>query len=107
MIRKSTMLPFALALAAVILITFGISTVVGGPKSVRGQVVAVEQASVTTISNLTIEDDSGKRWTFIGSGKFSGFTPSHLVEHRALRESITVEYEESDSGELKIVGISD
>ena len=74
---------------------------------VTGQVLNVEQSSMTIISSLTLEDDSGKRWTFEGGGIFSGFTPSHLLEHRALGEPVTVEYEETGSGILQIVRLAD
>ena len=74
---------------------------------VTGQVLNVKQSSMTIISSLTLEDDSGKRWTFEGGGVFSGFTPSHLLEHRALGEPVTVEYEETGSGILQIVRLAD
>lgn len=95
------------ALAAVVLIAYGISTVAVGPDTVTGQVVSVEPASVTTILSLMLEDDSGKLWTFEGGGTFAGFTPSHLEEHMALREQVTVEYEETSTGTLKILRLSD
>lgn len=107
MIRKSLLIPAFLAVAAVVMIAIGVMSVVGAPESVTGQVVSVEQASVTTISSLTLMDDSGKQWTFEGGGTFAGFTPSHLEEHRALQEQVTVEYEKSDSGKLMILRLSD
>jgi hypothetical protein len=107
MIRTRTLIPALIIVIAVILTAVGVANVMSGPDSVSGQVVSVDSASVTTIANLTVVDASGKQWSFLGAGTFSGFTPSHLIEHRTLREPITVEYEESDSGELIIVGISD
>jgi hypothetical protein len=107
MIRTRTLIPALVIVFAVIVILIGVANVMSGPDSVSGQVVSVDSASVTTIANLRVEDASGKQWSFLGTGTFSGFTPSHLIEHRTLRESITVEYEESGSGELIIVGISD
>jgi hypothetical protein len=107
MIRTRTLIPVLIIVIAVILIAVGVVNVMSGPASVSGQVVSVDSASVTTIANLTLEDAAGEQWLFLGSGTFSGFTPSHLIEHRTLREPITVEYEESESGELVIVGISD
>jgi hypothetical protein len=107
MIRTRTLIPALVIVFAVIVILIGVANVMSGPDSVSGQVVSVASASVTTIANLRVEDASGKQWSFLGTGTFSGFTPSHLIEHRTLRESITVEYEESGSGELIIVGISD
>ena len=96
-----------LIVAAAALITFGVFGVVTRPNSVSGQVIDVQSASVTRIASLTIEDESGEQWTFTGAGTFSGFTPSHLEEHRILRHSITVEYEEVEAGELTIVGLTD
>ncbi len=107
MLQKRNLVPALLAVAAVVSITFGIVLVLNGPDSVRGQIVSVEQASVTTISRLTIEDDSGARWDFEGAGTFAGFTPSHLEEHRSLREPVTVEYEKTGDGALIIRGLSD
>lgn len=107
MIRSQKIVPFVLLAAAILFIAFGVLSVLGTGKMASGQVVSVESASVTTISSLTIRDDSGELWTFSGTGTFSGFTPSHLEEHRALQESVTVEYEKTDSGELLIIGLSD
>ncbi|NQW19613.1 MAG: hypothetical protein HQ477_02635 [Chloroflexi bacterium] len=98
-----------LAITAVIFIAFGIASItnVGEAKRASGQIVKVESASVTTISSLTLEDESGKQWTFRGSGIFAGFTPSHLEEHRVLQEPVTVEYDELESGEFVIVRLFD
>ena len=89
------------------MIVFVILTVVSGLTTVTGQVVSVEQASLTTISRLTLQDSSGKQWTFEGGGIFTGFTPSHLEEHRALQQPVTVEYEKGRAGNLRILGVSD
>ena len=105
--RTGKVLPAFLVLAALALIAYGISTVLGGADSVTGQVLNVEQISVTTISSLTIVDDSGKEWKFEGAGTFAGFTPSHLQEHAVLREPVTVEYETDNAGNLKILTVSD
>ena len=109
MARIGTTLLALLALAAVILIAFGLLVAPAGTgaDAVTGQVVSVEQASVTTISSVTLVDDSGKEWEFEGGGTFAGFTPSHLEEHRALREPVTVEYERTANGTLKILNVSD
>ena len=107
MIQSGKTISIVLAIAATAFIAVGIFSILGGSSTVNGRVVSVESASVTTISSLTIEDDDGKQWTFKGAETFSGFTPSHLEEHRALQETVTVEYEELDSGELSIVGLSD
>lgn len=96
-----------LSACVVFFIAYGISTVVDGSKTVEGQVVGVEQQSLTTISSLTVEDASGQQWVFQGPGTFAGFTPSHLREHAAQRVPVIVEYEESGSGKLTIVELSD
>ena len=97
------------AFSAVILIAFELSSVPieTEPDTVTGQVVGIEQGSITTISQLTLEDETGKRWNFEGGGKFSGFTPAHLEEHMTLREQVTVGYEEDADGVLIILSVSD
>jgi hypothetical protein len=107
MLRSGKSIAVILVLVAIVSIAYGYSTLTGEPKLVSGQIVDVQSASVTTISTLTLEDDSGKQWVFQGAGPFSGFTPSHLEEHRALWESVTVEYKISENGELVIVGMTD
>jgi hypothetical protein len=105
--KTRTAVPVLFVVAALISITLAVISITGGETGIRGQVVSVDPASVTTISSLTIRADSGKEWTFEGAGTFSGFTPSHLNEHKALQEAITVVYEVSESGVLTIVSISD
>ncbi len=109
MSRIGTTLLAIVAFSAVILIAFGLSSVPieTEPDTVTGQVVGIEQGSITTISQLTLEDETGKRWNFEGGGKFAGFTPSHLREHAAQRVPVIVEYEESGSGKFTIVALSD
>ncbi len=107
MTRVGTTLLALTALTAVILIAYGLSSVPIPTESVTGLVVSVEAASVTTISSLTLEDSSGNQWTFEGGGSFTGFTPSHLEEHRALGNQVTVEYEETSAGTLKILQLLD
>ena len=105
--KTRAIVPALFAVAALISIALAVIFISGDGDAVRGQVVSVEPASVTTIASLTIREDSGKVWVFEGAETFSGFTPSHLNEHKALQEAITVVYEESRSGVLTIVSISD
>ena len=105
--RHGTKLLAILALAVVVLIAFGLSVVLDRPDTVTGRLVSVESASVTTIASLTLVDDSGKQWVFEGKGTFAGFTPSHLDEHRALGEGVTIEYETTAAGTLNILGVAD
>jgi hypothetical protein len=105
--KKRTIVQALLTVAVLISIALAVISITRDDDAVRGQVVSVELASLTTISNLTIREDTGKVWMFEGVGTFSGFTPSHLNEHKALQEMITVVYEESEPGVLTIVSISD
>ena len=107
MIRSRTVILAIFVLLAMIFSIVTASCFDSNHNRVTGQVLKVEQSSVTIISSLTLEDDSGKQWTFEGGGVFSGFTPSHLLEHRALGEPVTVEYEETGSGILQIVRLAD
>ena len=107
MSKTRTIVPALFVVAALISITLAVISIKGDGDAVRGKVVSVESVSVTTISSLTIREDSGKVWTFDGAGTFSGFTPSHLNEHMALQEEITVVYEELEPGVLTIVSIGD
>ncbi|MGY8879427.1 MAG: hypothetical protein ACKVKV_01990 [Dehalococcoidia bacterium] len=107
MSKIRTIVSALFVVAALISIALAVISVKGDEGDVRGQVLSVEPASVTTISSLTIREDSGKVWTFDGAGIFSGFTPSHLNEHKALQEAITVVYEELEPGVLTIVSIGD
>tara|TARA_B100000586_G_scaffold56457_1_gene38525 strand:- start:588 stop:911 length:324 start_codon:yes stop_codon:yes gene_type:complete len=107
MIRSRTVILPIVVLIAVIFSIVASSRLGNNLKTVTGQVLIVEQSSITTVSSLTLEDDSGKQWIFEGGGVFSGFTPAHLLEHRALGEPVTVEYEETGSGILRIVHLAD
>ena len=107
MIRSRTVILAIFVLLAMIFSIVTASCFDSNHNRVTGQVLNVEQSSVTIISSLTLEDDYGKQWTFEGGGVFSGFTPAHLLEHRALGEPVTVEYEETGSGILQIVHLAD
>jgi hypothetical protein len=107
MIPSRTVILPIFVLLAVIFSIVASSRLDNNLKTVTGQVLIVEQSSITTVSSLMLEDDSGKQWTFEGGGVFSGFTPAHLLEHRALGEPVTVEYEETGSGILQIVRLAD
>ena len=76
-------------------------------KEVSGLVVDVQSQSILLIESLTIRDQDGKEWTFdIFPQGFIGFTPSHLLEHQAAGELITITYEETPEG-LSVVKIED
>lgn len=69
--------------------------------------VDVQSQSILLIESLTIRDEEGKDWTFdIFPQGFIGFTPSHLLEHQAAGETITITYKETSEG-LSVVKIED
>ena len=107
MILVKWLVPIFLVVAGGVFIALALQSALDDSNTITGQVVSVKSASVTTFSELVIEDESGSTWTFTGSGHFSGFTPSHLEEHRALNEPVTVNFTELEDGQLRILAISD
>jgi hypothetical protein len=83
----------------------GDDTARGEGTSVTGMVVSVTPRSLTEFELLAIVDSDGTRWEFAG-GLFSGFTPSHLSEHMALGEPVTVFYT-AEGGVLRALRIQD
>ncbi len=77
----------------------------GGLKQVRGHVVEVTARNIAEFETLTIRDDEGREYTFTSEG-FTGFTPSHLREHRLFGQSLLVTYREDD-GRLVAVKTED
>ena len=78
------------------------------PESVRGIVVEVEARSIRELRSLKVKDEAGAVWEFDAAG-FSGsgaFTPSHLREHGALGEQVTVRFHR-EGGVLKVDEITD
>ena len=62
-------------------------------ESVRGMVLEVEAESLISLAALEVRSDDGAVWRFEGRGKVvSGFTPSHLNEHKLLGQSVAVTY---------------
>ena len=76
-----------------------------GILQVHGQVVEVSAESLTILESLTIQDGDGRTLSFTARG-FAGFTPSHLRDHRALGQPVTVSYEKTSDG-LVVVSITD
>lgn len=105
--RIGTIILAVLALSAVILIVVGLSAAPIRTDTVTGQVVSVESISETDFSRLSIVDDSGKQWTFQSVNTFPEFAPAHLEEHSKMQEPVTVDYETTITGFLKIQNISD
>ena len=70
-----------------------------------GIVIDVQVRSISEFEWLSLEDETGKTWRFKG-GSFTGFTPSHLQEHGALKEPVKVWYTE-ENGVLTVTRIED
>ncbi len=100
---------FTLALVAlialVILAVFAVCESDPEGTAVTGEVTDVRPRSITEFESLTITDAEGKSWTFAG-GAFSGFTPSHLLEHQALGDPVKIWYVE-EGGVLRVTHIED
>lgn len=77
----------------------------GEDLNVTGKVIAIDPRSLTEFKSITLLDGNRKEWVFKG-GAFTGFTPSHLLDHMALGESVTVWYVK-DGDELKATRIED
>ena len=75
-------------------------------QQVTGSVQDVQPFGIDSFASLTIRDSEGQTWTF-SDGRFPGFSPSHLLEHRALGEPVTVTYVEQEDGTLRAVEIED
>lgn len=75
-------------------------------KTVAGHVIDVQALTIDAFSSLTIRDAEGKEWVFEG-GVFTGFTPSHLIAHRAEGQPVIVTYRESDDGVLRALKLED
>lgn len=92
-----------LLLASVLITSCGSAVEI---KEVRGFIKDLHSYSLTELHSLTLEDNQGQMWTFTTTRQFVGFTPSHLREHQALGEPVTVRFREEASG-LVIVAIND
>ena len=69
-------------------------------EEIRGQVVEVKAGTLIELTSLSIKDDQGEVWRFEAES-YRGFTPSHLREHMALADPVTVRFRRV--GELKFI----
>lgn len=109
-LSQRSVLPVSLAIGAIVLAM--IAAACGGNDhgfiagfAVTGQITEVIPRSLTEFESITVVDSDGKVWEFTG-GRFAGFTPSHLLEHMALGETVKVSFVE-DGGNLTVVSIED
>jgi len=78
----------------------------GGTDSVVGRVTGVVPKSITAVGTLTLLDQDGREWLFVGGPEFPGFRSSHLRDHQISGAPVRVEYREQD-GRLAIVSVDD
>ena len=64
--------------------------------SVSGVVLKVTAKSLTQIDMLTVQDETGVTWEFLG-GTYRGISPSHMREHMVQGLRVTVWYREENS----------
>ena len=67
------------------------TSVMEATKHVRGQLLDVVGRNITEVALLRIRDENSKIWSFSTEGPV-GFTPSHLLDHQLLGESVLVLY---------------
>lgn len=77
-----------------------------GTSRVTGEIIDVVPQSIDTLASLTIRDSSGELWTF-GPARVPHFTPSHLIEHQANGDRVTVTYREESDGSRTVVDIEE
>ena len=77
-----------------------------GNHVVTGRVISVFPKSITIVEKITVVDIDGHHWTFESDGEYSGFTPSHLLEHQVAGDPIKIKYREL-AGKLLIITIQD
>lgn len=65
------------------------------PQQVRGLVLSVQAATFTQIASFTLRAEDGTTLDFVVEENV-GMTPSHLREHGALGEPVTVTFRRAD-----------
>ena len=70
---------------------------------IDGLVIEVKAQTILTLASLTIQDETGRLWTLLTFTQgFVGFTPSHLREHQALGQRVTVLYRDTPDGLIAV-----
>jgi hypothetical protein len=108
MVSRGAAIAAALALLLV-LAALGVVSCSGGSDGTRrvtGEIVDVAPQSIDTFASLTIRAESGKLWTF-GPARLPHFSPSHLIEHQANGDRITVVYREKADGGTTVIEIEE
>ena len=101
------MLPRALAvgLLAGVALACGAEDGPGTAASVSGVVLDMSAQSLVQIESLTLQDEAGAAWDFVGGG-YKGVSPSHLRQHMVQGLPISVSFHE-EGGVLVIDEIGD
>ncbi len=58
---------------------------------IRGMILEVHARDISEIESFKLAGEDGSEYNFSTNG-FIGFTPSHLLEHQALGEPVSVKY---------------
>jgi len=77
-----------------------------GRLHVTGEIVDVVPQSIDTFSSLTVRDSSGGLWVF-GPARVPHFSPSHLIEHQANGDRVTVVYRDEADGSRTVLEIEE
>ncbi len=95
-----------LLIAVAVAFVLAIAACGAAKMSVTGLVVDVTPQSIDAFAALSVRDDSGTVYTFLGA-RFPEFTPSHLLEHRIAGAKVKVVYRRLAGGDLEIISIED
>lgn len=90
-------------LFAILLILF--SACKDDQRAVRGVVIDIQPRSLTEVSLFSVQDFTGKSWTFETDGPID-FMPSHIRDHSLSGKPVTVYYQ-VDQGRLLVQRITD
>jgi hypothetical protein len=106
---------FALALAAILVLTAGAALLLGGTgspdpdapagaQSVVGVIVAVDAKSLTDVRGFTLRTSDGASTAFAIGVLENGaeFPPGHLVEHQSTAQPIRVWYRTEDGRKVAV-----
>ena len=91
---------------ALLLISWGISCDADGLKRIDGQVEEAIGPPFGLPEYLSIRDEGGAIWEFAIEPTVT-FTTSHLLQHKARFEKVTVYYRHTEAGGLSAVRMSD
>ena len=77
-----------------------------GSRRVTGVVVEIESSGLTRVKQFTLQNEGGRVTILVDKETEFAFAPSHLNEHRATGQPVTVEVEKREGG-LYAVSVED